>query len=274
MSKVVESQRTTVTTLMNTARERKIACLTAYTAPVAKIVDEHADLILVGDTLGMVVHGMPSTVGVTLDMMILHGQTVMRSTNKALVIVDMPFGTYETSPETAFENAKRIMQETGCCGVKIEAFPGADKTAKYLVERGIPVIGHIGIRPQAINATGGFKVVGKTKESQTQLLSEAEALRRAGCFAIVLEGVPASVSQEIVKHVDILTIGIGASETCHGQILVTDDMLGLFDWTPKFVKRYANLRYEIDRATREYVQEVKDGTFPDQSHMYKALGDK
>jgi 3-methyl-2-oxobutanoate hydroxymethyltransferase len=245
-----------------------IVCLTAYTAPVAEILDEHCDLLLVGDTVGMVLHGMPSTVGVTLDMMILHGQAVMRGAKRALVVVDMPFGSYEGDKEVAHANAVRVLRETGCQAIKVESGPTVPETIAYLVNRGIPVVGHVGLRPQAVNLDGGFKAKGRTEAERMRVVAEAEATADAGCFCMVIEGVAESLAREITQAVPVPTIGIGASSECDGQVLVTDDMLGLFDWAPKFVRRYANLRGEIDRAARAYAEDVRARRFPAAAETY------
>jgi 3-methyl-2-oxobutanoate hydroxymethyltransferase len=247
-----------------------IVCLTAYTAPVAEILDDHCDLLLVGDSVGMVVHGLPNTVGVTLEMMILHGQAVMRGARRAMVAVDMPFGSYEGAPEEAYANAARVMKETGAGAVKVEAGPAVVATIRYLVDRGIPVMGHVGLRPQAVLVDGGFKAKGKGGEERARILDEARATAEAGAFAIVVEGVAEGLAREITEAVAVPTIGIGASAGCDGQILVTDDMLGLFDWTPKFVRRYADLRGEISRAASSYAEDVRARRFPGPAEIYFA----
>jgi 3-methyl-2-oxobutanoate hydroxymethyltransferase len=247
-----------------------IVCLTAYTAPMAEILDDHCDLMLVGDSVGMVVHGLPNTVSVTLDMMILHGQAVMRGSSKAMVVVDMPFGSYEGAPETAYENAARIMKETGAQAVKVEAGASIVGNIEYLVQRGIPVMGHVGLRPQAVLVDGGFKAKGKQAEERRRILDEARATAEAGAFALVIEGVAEGLAREITETVEIPTIGIGASAGCDGQILVTDDMLGLFDWTPKFVRRYADLRGEISQAIGRYADDVRARRFPGPAEIYFA----
>lgn len=246
-----------------------IVCLTAYDAPTAALLDEHCDLILVGDSVGMVVHGLTSTVGVTLDMMILHGQAVMRGAHKALVVVDMPFGSYEDSPITAFKNASRVMMETGCQAVKIESGSYAAETISYLTERGIPVMSHVGLRPQSVNVLGGFRARGRTQKVADEIVANAIAAAKAGSFAVVVEGVSEDLADKVTKAVTIPTIGIGASCTCDGQILVTPDMLGLFEWTPKFVKKYGNLKGLIDEAARKYALEVKARSFPSDEFTYK-----
>ncbi|MFT4090243.1 MAG: 3-methyl-2-oxobutanoate hydroxymethyltransferase [Asticcacaulis sp.] len=245
-----------------------LVCLTAYTTPMAQILDEACDILLVGDSVGMVVHGLPSTIGVTLEMMILHGQAVMRGAQKAFVVIDMPFGSYESSPEQAFQNAVRILKETGAQAVKVESGPTVHQTIAYLTQRGIPVMGHVGLRPQAVNVDGGFKAKGRTAQERETALREARETALAGAFAIVVEGVAADLADEITNAVTVPTIGIGASKACDGQILVTDDMLGLFDWSPKFVRRYAGLRDQIREAAQSYAQDVISRSFPAQQETY------
>ncbi len=247
-----------------------IVCLTAYTAPVAEILDEHCDLLLVGDSVGMVVHGLPNTVGVTMEMMILHGQAVMRGARRAMVVVDMPFGSYEGSAEQAYENAARIMKETGAQAVKVESGPTVPDTIHYMVQRGIPVMGHVGLRPQAVLVDGGFKAKGRDEDGRAKVIAEARATAEAGAFSVVVEGVAEGLAREITAAIAPPTIGIGASAGCDGQILVTDDMLGLFDWTPKFVRRYADLRGEIGEAAAKYAADVKARTFPGEAETYFA----
>ena len=253
-----------------TARKGKepIVCLTAYTAPVAQILDEVCDLLLVGDSVGMVVHGLPNTVGVTLEMMILHGQAVMRASKRAMVVIDMPFGSYEGDPGVAYANAARVMKETGAHGVKVESGPTIPATIDYLVKRGIPVMGHVGLRPQAVLVDGAFKVKGRTGDEVARVLEEARATEAAGAFCIVVEGVAEALAREVTAAVTVPTIGIGASAGCDGQILVTDDMLGLFDWTPKFVRRYADLKGEISAAVRAYAEDVRARRFPGDAETY------
>lgn len=245
-----------------------IVCLTAYDAPTAALLDDHCDLLLVGDSVGMVVHGMPNTVGVTLEMMILHGQAVMRGSRRAMVVIDMPFGSYEGGKEQAYANCARVMKETGAQGVKVESGPTVAETIAYLVQRGIPVMGHVGLRPQAVLTDGAFKAKGKTDDERLRVMSEAEATADAGAFAVVVEGVAEGLAREITLAIDKPTIGIGASSACDGQILVTPDMLGLFDWTPKFVRRYADLRSDIDRAVGAYAADVRARRFPAEVETY------
>ncbi|QTN18895.1 3-methyl-2-oxobutanoate hydroxymethyltransferase [Brevundimonas sp. AJA228-03] len=245
-----------------------IVCLTAYDAPTAALLDDHCDLLLVGDSVGMVVHGLPNTVGVTLEMMILHGQAVMRGSRRAMVVIDMPFGSYEGGMQIAYENCARVMKETGAQAVKLESGPTVPQTIEYLVQRGIPVMGHVGLRPQAVLTEGAFKAKGKTDDERLRVIAEAEATADAGAFAIVIEGTAEGVAREITGTIDKPTIGIGASAACDGQILVTPDMLGLFDWTPKFVRKYADLRGEIDRAVATYAADVKARRFPAEVETY------
>ncbi len=245
-----------------------IVCLTAYDAPTAELLDPHCDLLLVGDSVGMVVHGLPNTVGVTLEMMILHGQAVMRGAKRAMVVIDMPFGSYEGGKEIAYHNCARVMKETGAQAVKLESGPTVPQTIEYLVQRGIPVMGHVGLRPQAVLTEGAFKAKGKTDDERLRVIAEAEATADAGAFAIVVEGTAEPVAAEITRAIDKPTIGIGASAVCDGQILVTPDMLGLFDWTPKFVRRYADLRGEIDRAVKGYAEDVRARRFPAEVETY------
>ncbi len=247
-----------------------IVCLTAYTAPMAELLDDHCDLLLVGDSVGMVVHGLPNTVGVTLEMMILHGQAVMRTARRAMVVIDMPFGSYEGAPEEAYANAARLMKETGAQAVKVESGPTVVDTIEYLVKRGVPVMGHVGLRPQAVLVDGGFKAKGKANDERLRILEEAKATARAGAFAVVVEGVAEGLAREITETIAVPTIGIGASAGCDGQILVTDDMLGLFDWTPKFVRRYADLRGEITKAVAGYAEDVRQRRFPGPAEIYFA----
>ena len=247
-----------------------LVCLTAYTAPMAELLDEACDLILVGDSVGMVLHGLPNTVGVTLEMMILHALAVMRGSRRALVAVDMPFGTYEGSRETAYANAARILKETGAGAVKLESGPNVAETIAYMTARGVPVIGHVGLRPQSVLTDGGFRAKGRLESEHADVLAEAEAAAQAGAFCVVVEGVAESLARAITAAIEVPTIGIGASAGCDGQILVTEDMLGLFDWTPKFVRRYADLRGEIARAVRDYAADVRSAQFPGSAETYFA----
>ncbi len=245
-----------------------LVCLTAYDAPMARLLDPHCDVLLVGDSLGMVVHGLDTTIGVTLDMMILHGKAVMRGAARALVVIDLPFGTYEASPEQAFMSASRALSETGAQAVKIESGVYAGETIRFLAERGIPVMGHIGLKPQAALNEGGFKAKGRSQSERDRVIAEARAADEAGAFAIVIEGVAEDLAREITQQVSVPTIGIGASPACDGQILVTQDMLGLFDWTPKFVRRYAQLSEAVQDAVKAYAGDVKSRAFPAAAETY------
>jgi 3-methyl-2-oxobutanoate hydroxymethyltransferase len=269
MSKQPETPaRKTVRDITAAKNSTPLVCLTAYDAPAAAILDRHCDVLLVGDSVGMVVHGLSSTVGVTMEMMVLHGQAVMRASRQALVVVDMPFGSYETNPDQAFLNAARLMKETGCQAVKIESGAYAAGQIAHLVERGVPVMGHVGLRPQAVNVDGGFKAKGRDAGERERVMAEALAADRAGAFAIVVEGVTEDLAREITKEVRCPTIGIGASSACDGQILVTQDMLGLLEWTPKFVRRYGDMRSLIDSAVAAYAADVRGRAFPAEAETY------
>lgn len=246
-----------------------IVCLTAYTTPIARLVDERVDLILVGDSLGMVLYGLPSTVGVTLDMMIAHGRAVMRGSSRACVVVDMPFGSYEESPEQAFRNAARVMAETGAAAVKLEGGVPMAPTVRYLVDRGVPVLAHIGLTPQAVNALGGYKVQGRDGAAAERITRDAEAVTEAGAFGVVIEKTVESLAREITARIPVPTIGIGASPACDGQILVIDDVLGMFpDFRPKFVRQYAELGDAAAGAIDAYAADVRARRFPGPEHCF------
>lgn len=245
-----------------------IVSLTAYHAHTARLVDRHADFMLVGDSLGMVMHGMDTTIPVTLDMMIMHGRAVVRGSEQALVVIDMPFGSYEADPKEAFASCSRVMKETGCGAIKLEGGTHMAPTVRYLVDRGIPVLAHVGLTPQSVNTMGGFKVQGKDEAGWDQVLEDAKAVDEAGAFAVVLEGMIEPLAARITKEISIPTIGIGASNACDGQILVLEDMLGLSPRVPKFVKTYANLGDMIDGAVAEYATEVRTRAFPAEDHVY------
>ncbi|WOI54024.1 3-methyl-2-oxobutanoate hydroxymethyltransferase [Parvularcula sp. LCG005] len=268
MSAQSTQRRLTTTDIASRKGGEPIVSLTAYDAPTAALLDPYCDFLLVGDSVGMVVHGLPSTVGVTVDMMIMHGQAVMRGAKQALVVIDMPFGSYEASPQQAFENASRILRETGAGAVKIEAGTYAAETIRFLTERGVGVMAHVGLRPQAIGVTGGFRAVGRSPEEVERVLAEAEAAADAGAFAVVVEGVDEQLGDQITSAVSIPTIGIGASASCDGQILVTPDMLGMFDWSPKFVRRYADMKTVMSRAAEQYAKDVRDRSFPAAAELY------
>jgi 3-methyl-2-oxobutanoate hydroxymethyltransferase len=247
---------------------KPIVSLTAYHAHTARLLDKYCDFLLVGDSLGMVMHGMGSTVPVTLDMMILHGQAVMRGTQRALVVVDLPFGSYEGSREQAFASAARVMKETGCGAVKLEGGVRMAETVAFLSERGIPVMGHVGLTPQSINSLGSFRAQGRREEDWAAIEADAKAVSDAGAFAIVLEAMAEPLAARITRAVAAPTIGIGASAVCDGQILVLEDMLGLSPRVPKFVKRYAELGAAIEDAVSAYATEVRSRAFPADSNVY------
>ena len=245
-----------------------IVSLTAYTTPMAQMMDAHCDFVLVGDSVGMVLHGLPSTLGVTMDMMVMHGRAVARGLSSAMMVVDMPFGSYEESAAQALRNAARIMAETGAAAVKLEGGQHMAETIAFLVARGIPVMAHIGLTPQSINTLGGYKVQGRGDDGAV-LMAEARAVADAGAFAVVLEKVPATLADEITAAIEIPTIGIGASAGCDGQILVVDDMLGLFTaFKAKFVKRYATLGADGEAAIAAYAEEVRGRSFPGPEHVF------
>ncbi|OIQ34719.1 MAG: 3-methyl-2-oxobutanoate hydroxymethyltransferase [Roseobacter sp. MedPE-SWchi] len=245
-----------------------IVSLTAYTTPMAQMMDEHCDFVLVGDSVGMVLHGLPSTLGVTMEMMILHGAAVARGLSRAMLVIDMPFGSYEESPQQAFGNAARLMRETNAAAVKLEGGVEMAPTIRFLVERGIPVMAHVGLTPQSINTLGGYKVQGRD-DAGAAVLAGAQAVSEAGAFAVVLEKVPQNLADEITAAVPIPTIGIGASAGCDGQVLVVDDMLGLFTaFKAKFVKRYGNLGVDAEAAIAAYAAEVRAREFPAAEHVF------
>ena len=246
-----------------------IVCLTAYTTPVARLLDPHVDLLLVGDSLGMVVYGFDSTLPVTLDMMIAHGAAVVRGSRHACVVVDLPFGSYQESPQVAFRNAARVMAESGAQAVKLEGGLEMAETVAYLTTRGVPVMGHVGLLPQSVNALGGYKAVGRDPEAAERIRADARAIAEAGAFSLVIEGTMESLARQITEDVTVPTIGIGASPACDGQVLVSDDMFGLFgEFQPKFVKRYAQLGATIGEAAATFAAEVKVRSFPGPEHCF------
>jgi len=246
-----------------------IVMLTAYTMRMAQLLDPHCDLLLVCDSLGQVIYGLPSTVPVTLDMMCNHGAAVVRGSWHSMVAVDMPFGSYEGSPEQAFASAARVMKETGCAAVKLEGGEAIAPTIAFLSKRGIPVIGHVGLTPQAVNQLGGYGARGRSDAEAKRILTDAKAVADAGAFCMVIEGVLEGLSDELTAAVPIPTIGIGASARCDGQVLVTEDMLGLFERTPRFVKRYDDLAARITEAVTSYAGEVKARSFPTDAETYR-----
>ncbi|HWJ59439.1 MAG TPA: 3-methyl-2-oxobutanoate hydroxymethyltransferase [Sphingomicrobium sp.] len=252
--------------------EQPIVMLTAYTMRMAQLLDPHCDMLLVGDSLGQVIYGLNSTIPVTMEMMCAHGAAVVRGSWHALVAVDMPFGSYEGSPEQAFSSASRIMKETGCAAVKLEGGEAMAETIAFLSKRGIPVIGHVGLTPQAVNQLGGYGARGKSGAEADRILADAKAVADAGAFTIVVEGVMEDLASQVARSVPPPIIGIGASAECDGQVLVTEDMLGLFERTPRFVKRYADLASEIGAAAARYAGEVRDRSFPTADQTYRPKG--
>lgn len=269
MSSQAPIRRTTVPQIRARKGGAPIVSLTSYHAHTAAIVDKYADFILVGDSLGMVMHGMESTVGVPLDLMIMHGRAVVRGTKRALIVVDMPFGSYEESPNMAFRNAATVMKETGCGAIKLEGGARMAETIHFLVERGIPVMAHIGLTPQSSHVMGGFKTQGRDEDTWDAHIADAVAVADAGAFAVVVEGVVEPLADKITAAVEIPTIGIGASRNCDGQILVLEDMLGLNPWVPKFVKKYGALGPMIEQAVSDYATEVRDRSFPGDDQVYR-----
>ncbi|WP_336958386.1 3-methyl-2-oxobutanoate hydroxymethyltransferase [Sphingobium aquiterrae] len=250
--------------------EEPLVMLTAYTARQAQLLDPHCDMLLIGDSLGQVIYGLPSTLAVTLDMMIAHGAAVVRGSYHSVVIVDMPFGSYEASPQAAFASASRVMAETGCAAVKLEGGEAMAPTIAFLSQRGIPVMAHIGLTPQAVNALGGYGARGKSQEEHAKIMADARAIADAGAFAVVLEGVMEDLAVAVTDSIDIPVIGIGASAHCDGQVLVSEDMLGMFDRVPRFVKRYEALADTISGAAERYAGEVRARTFPTEEQVYRS----
>lgn len=268
MSVVQVERRRSIRDIRSAKGKTPIVCLTAYTAPMAKVLDPHVDLLLVGDSLGMVVYGFTSTLPVSLDMMIAHGAAVIRGSSRALVVIDMPFATYQESPEVAYRNAARVMIETGAQAVKIEGGVEMAPTIEFLTRRGIPVMAHVGLVPQSVNTLGGFRTQGRDQAAADRLLADVKAVEAAGAFAVVIEGTVAAVAERMSQAVEIPTIGIGASAQCDGQVLVIDDLLGAFtEFTPKFVKKYADLAGVISSAVAAYSQDVRSRTFPGPEHV-------
>jgi len=271
MSVTTKPQRITAPDIQARKGGVPVVCLTAYTMPMARLLDDHVDLLLVGDSLGMVIYGFDSTLAVTLDMMIAHGAAVVRGAKKACIIVDMPFGTYQESPQLAFRNAARVMAETGCGGVKVEGGAEMAETIEFLTQRGVPVFGHVGLMPQSVHTAGGYRARGRKSQDAATILADAKAVAGAGAFALVIESTMEPLAGRLTKTVPIPTIGIGASPACDGQILVTDDLLGLFpDFTPKFVKRYAELGRVVETAAESFAADVRRRRFPGLAQVFGA----
>jgi len=265
-------KRLTVPAIRNAKGKDPLVVLTAYTIRMAQLLDPHCDMLLVGDSLGQVLYGLPSSVPVSLEMMIAHGAAVVRGSYHSLVVVDMPFGAYEESPAQAFRSAARILKETGAAAVKLEGGEAMAETVAFLSARGVPVVGHVGLTPQAVNALGGYGARGRSDEERAKLIRDAKAIAGAGAFALVVEGVIEPVAIEITRAVGIPTIGIGGSAECDGQVLVIDDMLGMFERVPRFVKKYEDLAERIAAAAAQYADEVRTRAFPtiDQTYQPKA----
>ncbi|KUZ75443.1 3-methyl-2-oxobutanoate hydroxymethyltransferase [Burkholderia ubonensis] len=269
MSAHTTTNRKTVTSIRATKGAGSLVSLTAYSTPMARLVDAVADVIIVGDSVGMVLYGMPSTLGVTLDMMIAHGAAVVRGTQQACVVVDLPFATYQESPAQAFRSAARLLAETGAQAVKLEGGPEMADTIRFLTERGVPVMAHIGLMPQQANATGGFKAQGLEPRTAERIFAAALAAEQAGAFSVVIEGTAEALARHITAALAIPTIGIGASPACDGQVLVTEDMIGGFDtYTPRFVKRYADVGAVTRDAIAQYAHDVRHNAFPEAQHCF------
>lgn len=262
-------KRLTVPAIRQAKGKTPLVMLTAYTVRTAQLLDPHCDLLLVGDSLGQVIYGLPSTVPVTLEMMAAHGAAVVRGSYRAVVIIDMPFGSYEASPEQAFASASRLLKETGAAGVKLEGGEAMAPQVRFLSERGIPVMAHVGLTPQAVNMLGGYGARGRSDAEAAKILADARAVADAGAFAIVVEGVVEPIAVAITQAVACPTIGIGASAACDGQVLVAEDMLGLFERTPRFVKRFDDLAGRISAAAEQYATAVRDRSFPGAEQIYQ-----
>ncbi|KWA72307.1 3-methyl-2-oxobutanoate hydroxymethyltransferase [Burkholderia ubonensis] len=269
MSAHTTTNRKTVTSIRATKGAGSLVSLTAYSTPMARLVDAVADVIIVGDSVGMVLYGMPSTLGVTLDMMIAHGAAVVRGAQQACVVVDLPFATYQESPAQAFRSAARLLAETGAQAVKLEGGAEMSDTIRFLTERGVPVMAHIGLMPQQANATGGFKAQGLEPRTAERIFAAARAVEQAGAFSVVIEGAAEALARHITAALVIPTIGIGASPACDGQVLVTEDMIGGFDaYTPRFVKRYADVGAVTRDAIAQYAHDVRHHAFPEAQHCF------
>lgn len=268
MSIHTDVKRTTVPQIMACKGHRKIVALTAYTSSIAAVIDEHLDLILTGDSTAMVGYGLPDTLTITIEQLTQHAAAVVRATRRACVVVDMPFGSYQESPAQAFRNAAYMMAHSGAAAVKLEGGVALAETVRFLVERAVPVLGHVGLMPQYVNTMGGFRAQGMDEASAERIVADARAQEQAGAFAIVLEGVAEPLGARIAAEISVPIIGIGASPACDGQILVTEDILGLTPRAPRFAKRYADLTEVIGKAAQRYADEVRNGAFPDASHCF------
>ena len=246
-----------------------LVMLTAYTARQAQLLDPHCDLLLVGDSLGQVIYGLPSSLQVTLDMMCAHGAAVVRGSYHSVVVVDLPFGSYEASPQQAFAAASRVMAETGCAAIKLEGGVAMAETIAFLSQRGIPVMAHVGLTPQAVNVLGGYNARGRTQQEHEKIIADGQAIEAAGAFAVVIEGVVEPIAIALTQTLEIPTIGIGASAQCDGQVLVTEDMLGMFERVPRFVKRYGEMAETISATAAQYAEEVRARSFPGTEQTYQ-----
>ncbi len=262
------TRRISIHDIMAMKGQTPIVSLTAYSAPIARILDAHIDLFIVGDSLGMVCYGMDTTLPVTLDMMIRHGKTVVDNSSRALVVVDMPFGSYQSSPQQAFDNAAQLIAQSGAQAIKLEGGMEMVETVSFLTSRAIPVMAHIGLKPQHVNSMGGYKYQGRDSAAQTHLMAEAKAFEGAGAFAILIEGTQEALSADITRALRIPTIGIGASPDCDGQVLVTDDMIGLMPTTPRFVQRFGAIGDAIDKAAADYAAATRARSFPTLDHCF------
>jgi len=274
VSKITEQKRITVPDIRARKGGIPLVSLTAYTYPIAQALDASVDILMVGDSLGMVLYGMPSTLPVTLDMMIAHAAAVVRGSKRAHVVVDLPFATYQESPEAAFRSAARVLVESGAQSVKLEGGSEMAETVRFLVERGVPVMGHVGLMPQSANVVGGYRARGRETADGKRIVADAKAIAAAGAYALVIEGTVEPIARKITQAVPIPTIGIGASPACDGQVLVIDDILGLFqEFTPKFVKRYADIGAAVEKAARAFAEDVRARRFPTPEHCFgvKAL---
>jgi 3-methyl-2-oxobutanoate hydroxymethyltransferase len=269
VSSEVRSKRLSIRDIRARKGGEPLVMLTAYTTPMAQLLDASCDILLVGDSLGMVIYGMETTLAVTLDMMVNHGAAVVRGSRGAFVVVDMPFASYQESPEQAFRNCARVMAETGCGAVKLEGGSEMAATIAFLTQRGVPVMAHIGLKPQSVHAAGGFRAHGRAEAEAAAIRADAHAVTDAGAFSVVVEGTVEPLAAALTAEIAIPTIGIGASPACDGQVLVTEDLLGLFnDFTPKFVKRYADLGTQVRQAAADYARDVRARSFPAAEHCF------
>ncbi|KQM61371.1 MULTISPECIES: 3-methyl-2-oxobutanoate hydroxymethyltransferase [unclassified Sphingomonas] len=261
-------KRLTIPAIRAAKGKTPLVMLTAYTVRMAQLLDAQCDMLLVGDSLGQVIYGLPSTVPVTLDMMAAHGAAVVRGSYHALVVIDMPFGSYEASPQQAFESAAMLLKATGAAAVKLEGGTAMAETVAFLSQRGIPVMGHVGLTPQAVNQLGGYGARGRSAAEAEKIVADAVAVADAGAFAVVIEGVVEPIAVDITRRIACPTIGIGASAQCDGQVLVAEDMLGLFERTPRFVKTFDDMAGHISAAVATYAEEVRTRTFPGPAQLY------